>query len=238
MVEHWHGPAAAELMPSGTAQKTRNRKSAAQGWAFQRRQTEERRSGVTVTPQVRDLDSFSKRLAAASFLPIVINQSACGRARWEIAPRPSAYRKATSDHVGGHTMARTSIVAALINTSPDVIDVLRRALEPAGIVTVSAMTYDIREGRTDLEGFLRQHDPAVVIYDIAPPYDANWRFFQHACEAQSMRDRQIVLTSVNAEQVQKLIGRNEHVYEVVGKPFDLDQIVQAVKEAAHARPVR
>jgi CheY-like chemotaxis protein len=133
---------------------------------------------------------------------------------------------------------RRPLVAAIFNTSPDIIDLIRRALEPAGIVAVSVMTHQIREGVVDVEGFLRQHNPQVVIYDIAPPYDANWQLFQHISEMDVMRERHIVLTSTNARHVERLAGRHERVYEIVGKPLDLDQIVTAVKEAAHARPVR
>jgi CheY-like chemotaxis protein len=130
------------------------------------------------------------------------------------------------------------LVAAVFNTSPDIVDLLRHALEPAGIVAVSVLTHQIREGVVDVEGFLRQHDPTVVVYDIAPPYDANWQLFQHISGMGAMRDRPVVLTSINARQVEQLAGRNEKVYEVVGKPLDLDEIVRAVKEAAHVRPTR
>ena len=100
------------------------------------------------------------------------------------------------------------------------------------------MTHQIREGAVDLEGFLQQHNPQVVIYDLAPPYNPNWQLFQHISEMKVMRDRQIVLTSSNARQVEQLAGQHEKIYEIVGKPLDLNQIVTAVKEAAHARPVR
>ena len=69
------------------------------------------------------------------------------------------------------------LVAAVFNTSPDLVDLVRRAFEPAGIVTVSVLTHQIREGAIDLEAFIRQHDPRVIVYDIAPPYDANWALF-------------------------------------------------------------
>src|SRR5690349_6405206 len=99
---------------------------------------------------------------------------------------------------------RRALVVAIFNTSPDLIDLLRRALEPAVIVAVSVMTHQIREGVVDVEGFLRQHQPQVVIYDIAPPYVANWQLLQHICEMDVMQDRQIVLTSTNAKQVERL----------------------------------
>ena len=40
-----------------------------------------------------------------------------------------------------------------------------------------------------------------------------------------MRKRPVVLTSVNPRHVEHLAGRHERVYEVVGKPLDLDEIV-------------
>jgi DNA-binding response OmpR family regulator len=129
-------------------------------------------------------------------------------------------------------------VVAIINTSPDVVEMLRAVLERAGMVVVSAYTHDIRDGRVDLEHFMRVHEPEVVVYDIAPPYDANWKLFVHLCRARVMRSRQFVLTSTNARQVDALAGSNQHVYEVVGKPVDLDRIVAAVKEALRARPTR
>jgi DNA-binding NtrC family response regulator len=130
------------------------------------------------------------------------------------------------------------LVTAIFNTSPDIVDLLRRAFEPAGIVTVSCLTHQIREGVVDVEGFLRQHDPRVVVYDIAPPYDANWQLFQHIRRMDAMDGRPIVLTSMNPRHVEELSGRDQHVYEVVGKPLDLGQIVQAVKEASRARATR
>ena len=128
-------------------------------------------------------------------------------------------------------MSQRPPVAAVVNSSPDIIDMLRRTLEPAGIVVVSLLTYEIREGRADLDAFVRQHDPRVIVYDIAPPYDGNWNLFQHISGLNVMHDRNFVLTSTNAAKVQTLAGRHQRVYEIVGKPLDLDEIVRAVKEA-------
>lgn len=129
-------------------------------------------------------------------------------------------------------------VAAVINTSPDVVDLLRRAIEPTGIVVVSVLTYEIRDGRTDFEHFMQQHDPHVVVYDIAPPYDANWRLFEHLRKMDVMKDRPVVLTSTNPAQVERLSKTDQRVYEVIGRPMDLDLIVRAIKEASRSRAVR
>ena len=45
-------------------------------------------------------------------------------------------------------------------------------------------------------------------------------------------------SSVNAAHAQALVGRHERVYEIIGKPLDLDVVVQAVKETLRARPTK
>jgi len=129
-------------------------------------------------------------------------------------------------------------VIAVINSTPDVVDILRIALEQAGLIVVSALTFEIREGDVDVEHFIGQHQPRVIVYDVAPPYEANWHLFQHIAAMPVMQGRQFVVTSTNAQQVARLAPPQQHVYEIIGKPFDLGQVVQAVKEALRARPTR
>jgi DNA-binding NtrC family response regulator len=129
-------------------------------------------------------------------------------------------------------------VVAVINSTPDVVDLLRMAIQPAGFVVVTAMTFELRDGHVDIERFIKQHEPSVVVYDIAPPYQENWQLFQHVAAMPMMNGRQFVLTSVNAHQLERIAGPQQHVYEIVGKPYDLGAIVQAVKEAARVRPSR
>ena len=130
-------------------------------------------------------------------------------------------------------------VVAVVNTSPDVVDMLRLTLEHAGIVVVSALTWEIRDGEIDLERFITQHEPKVVLYDIAPPYESNWLLFEHIRGMPVMEGREFILTTTNANQVQRFAkGSHSPVYEIVGKPFDLGQIVTAVREALKSRPTR
>jgi DNA-binding response OmpR family regulator len=128
------------------------------------------------------------------------------------------------------------IVAAVFNTSPDIVELIRHAFEPAGMVVVTLLTYDIREGKVDLDNFLNQHDPNVVVYDIAPPYDSNWNMFLHVRGLKSMQGRKIVITSINPKHVARLAGRDTKIYEIVGKPLDLNRLTRAVKEALRERP--
>ena len=122
-------------------------------------------------------------------------------------------------------------VVALINSSPDVVDMIRITMEHAGIVLVATMTHEIRDGEVDIETFIRQHQPQVILYDIAPPYEANWLLFQHICSMPELRDRHFILTTTNERHVRGLAGSERHLFEIVGKPYDLDQLTEAVKEA-------
>ena len=126
---------------------------------------------------------------------------------------------------------------AVINTTPDAVDLLKDVLEQAGFLVITAFTWAIQNGTVDLKGLLQTYQPKVIVYDIAPPYERNWMHFLHLRET-VLKGYRFVLTSVNVRHVESLVGADERVYEVVGKPHDLDAIVRAIKEAVRARPTR
>jgi len=123
-------------------------------------------------------------------------------------------------------------VVAVFNTSPDTVDLLRIVLERAGVVVVAAFTYELRDGEVDIETFWRQHQPVAAVYDIALPYDANWRLFEHIRSLDVMRKTKFIVTTTNEKHVRAIAGPNEQLFEIVGKPYDLGLIVEAVKKAA------
>lgn len=53
-----------------------------------------------------------------------------------------------------------------------------------------------------------------------------------------MAGRQFVITSTNVQRVREVVGIQEPIYEVVGKTEDIQPIVDAVRQASRARPVR
>ena len=141
-------------------------------------------------------------------------------------------------------MARTSdstdspTVVAIVNTNPDLVRMLQIALERAGFVVLILHIEDLRLGASNFDAMLAQHDPRVIVYDVAPPYEQNWRFLAHLRNKTDFGGRQFVLTSVNVKRLQQVVGKDERVYEVVGDNRDLNQIVRAVKEASRARAIR
>jgi DNA-binding NarL/FixJ family response regulator len=131
-------------------------------------------------------------------------------------------------------MSRRPVVA-IFNGNEDVVEMLRVALEQVGMVVVSGQIDAVRRGEQRLSDFVEEHDPAAILYDLVPPYDRSWRFLEHLRETPSMRGRRFVITSTNEQRAKDVIGGAEHVYEVVGKPYDIDAIVKAVDAAARGR---
>lgn len=129
-------------------------------------------------------------------------------------------------------------VVAIVNTNPDIVRLLRMSLERAGFVAFAVHIEDIKTAAANVKSLLEEHDPSVVIYDIAPPYDQNWRFLDHLRTATDFKGRKFILTSVNVGAVQQQVGREESVYEVIGQDSDILEVVRAVKEASRARPTR
>jgi CheY-like chemotaxis protein len=127
-------------------------------------------------------------------------------------------------------MTTSPPVVAIFNTSPDTIEMMRICLEPAGFVVVGAYTYEIRDGEVDIELLVRQHQPKLIIYDIAPPYDRNWRLFQHISSMPAVNGVNFLVTTTNQRHVREVAGPDQQVYEIVGKPYDLGVLVEAVKD--------
>lgn len=129
-------------------------------------------------------------------------------------------------------------VVGIINANDDVVEMLRIAFEQAGFVVVSAHADAIKRAQTSLTDFVKVHRPSVIVFDLVPPYDRNYRFIEHLRETEVLDGCRFVLTSTNPARAHELAGTSDQIYEVVGKPYDLEQITRAVKEASRARPTR
>ena len=125
---------------------------------------------------------------------------------------------------------------AVINSNEDTTDMLRACLQNGGFssVVIGHVT-EIKRGQTDFLKFLETHDPDVFVWDISIPYEENWRFVQLMMSSDRMHGRRVILTTTNKRALEALVGHTETI-EIIGKPYDLEQVVRAVKKAAGVTP--
>jgi hypothetical protein len=80
-----------------------------------------------------------------------------------------------------------------------------------------------------------------MIWDISPPYDRNWTFAKLVRAVLNVYGCGLVLTTTNTQQLDKAIGAESGVIEIVGKPYDIEAIadrVDAVMKSAGERGPR
>ena len=69
------------------------------------------------------------------------------------------------------------------------------------------------------------------MYDIALPYVENWQFFQEQVLARRLLpENRFVLTTTNRTVLEVLVGPTSAL-EMIGRPYDLANILAAIKQA-------
>jgi DNA-binding NtrC family response regulator len=116
----------------------------------------------------------------------------------------------------------------LLNGYEDMVEMLRMTLETAGFPTITGDLDRIRRTMSDLQAVVTAHDPGVVIYDIAPPYDRSWNYLQTLRTQGPLKDRPLVLTTTNERRLREMVSTPEAIIEIFGKPYDSAQVVDAV----------
>ncbi len=132
--------------------------------------------------------------------------------------------------MSGSTTTSHGIVA-LFNASDDTIDMVQKLLTASEREQVLIWCHfaDLKKGIVNFDKYMEKHNPEVVIFDISPPYDENWRYFKTMRDAKIMRGRGIVLTTTNKNRLDEVLGEDSNALEVVGRSKDLKEIDAAIE---------
>src|SRR4051794_31173877 len=117
----------------------------------------------------------------------------------------------------------------VINSSQETVEALRNTFEDEGFNTASMHVDEIRKGAKDFVQFVEEHAPDAIVWDVAPPYEHNWNFLKLVRKA--FPELTFIVSTTNKLQLEKLIGKSSEVIELVGKPYDLEQILDSVNRA-------
>jgi DNA-binding response OmpR family regulator len=123
--------------------------------------------------------------------------------------------------------------ALVMDSSADTLDLLRHYLEFHGFDVETCNLGRLRREGIDIADTVARARPDVVVFDIALPYDVNWDL----CSALQQDPRikaPFVVTTTNRTAVERLTGARE-VIEILGKPYDLEHVAEAVRAAVGAR---
>jgi CheY-like chemotaxis protein len=113
----------------------------------------------------------------------------------------------------------------ILDNSSDILELLSTDLQCRGCAVTTASVSAIRHGEIDGARLIEAAAPDVVVFDVALPYEANWRVAMDLQSDPRVR-MPFVLTTTNALAVRRLIGRD--LIELVGKPYDLDTLYSAI----------
>ena len=133
--------------------------------------------------------------------------------------------------------ART-LTVAVFNASDDTVEMLKALLSSRGYVAISGEVDKVKSGEIDFIAFLEAHRPDAIIWDIAPPYDRNWHFYKLVRQLRMLEHCAMVLTTTHRQHLLDLTGDAGDAIELIGKPYDLRAIVDAVERGIdeHGRP--
>ncbi len=116
---------------------------------------------------------------------------------------------------------------ACANSSEDIVALLADVLKQEGWRAVTHVT-PTKLGAQPTVEFLTQVRPHVCVYSVSVPYDASWAVFQEVQRA--VPSCAWVVTTTNKRALDDIVG-STNTLEILGKPYDIEQVVQAVSRA-------
>jgi DNA-binding NtrC family response regulator len=120
---------------------------------------------------------------------------------------------------------------AIVEDSVEVADILRLILQEEGFRVLVERHEDLaRPGY--LRRFIDERNPWVFLWDIPPPLREHWGLLERVRRAAPHQS--FVVTSTNRGVLEQFATPGR--FEILSKPFDLDEMLRALHRAVDARP--
>jgi DNA-binding NtrC family response regulator len=93
--------------------------------------------------------------------------------------------------------------------------------------------FDILEAKDGLEGLnlIRQERPNLIMLDFLLPKLSGWDVYQELQQERELQQIPLVIMSGRKEEVTDKISEPFEYFEFIEKPFEKDQLQDAIKEA-------
>jgi DNA-binding response OmpR family regulator len=93
--------------------------------------------------------------------------------------------------------------------------------------------FEVIEAKDGLEGFrlIREESPNLIMLDFLLPKMSGWEVYQEIQKQQRLRSIPLVLMSGRKEEVTDKLTEPFEYFAFVEKPFDREQLVEAIREA-------
>lgn len=93
--------------------------------------------------------------------------------------------------------------------------------------------FEVIEAKDGLEGFnlIRGENPNLIMLDFLLPKMSGWEVYQEIQKQQQYRSIPLVLMSGRKEEVTDKISEPFEYFSFVEKPFDREQLVEAIRDA-------
>ena len=122
----------------------------------------------------------------------------------------------------------------VVNNSEEVIQIISLVLEEHGFAVADRYRITPGSGEPELERHIATHNVDCVVWDIGLPYARNWAYFEAVEASGAFRSCGVVLSTTNKAALESIVGPTP-AHELIGKPFDLDELVEAVHAAIESR---